>query len=939
MIRRAVRVQPQLGRSRRAPFALVLLALFAWAGGHPAIASGQSLDANLWVTDGEVDVIVPWGNTIYIGGSFGYVGPNTGGWTEVGGSGSATSLLPRLDGDVTAIVTDGAGGWFIGGTFTHVAGIAHQLLAHVLADGSVAPWTPNPVPSASPTCLEHSASRVFVATDANELKAYDDATGAAIGGWAPEIFGPVSSMAVNGSTLFVAGALTFQVTGSSQFGSGIAAVNTSTGAIEAWDPAPQNGDVARIRVDGRWLYVTGGFDNVGGQAHGGLARALLSTKVFDSNWNPSVDSPVQGMATASSGFWIGGEFFLVNGQFVDRFAVLDTTTGVSLGVQADLTGIEGAVSAMVVSGTNVYLGISPTFAVQLGGSAKPLVVRVSVTGGKPDRFLVLGEGRPTGDVAAVRSLKLSSGGLVVAGRFISAGGRSQVAVAALDRNTGAARTWDPKLSVDEAFPIVPSVSAILPTNHAIYIGGYFTHAGGAARKSLAAIDSASGFARAWQADLAPALSTQAGSAAALALFGDKLVVGGHFNAISGVSHASLASVDTVVGTPLAGWSADVSGAVKCLLVRGSTLFVGGGLSSVGGQSRANVAALNGSTGAVLAWNPGIQGVSADALGSRGDTLYIGGDYAFQTGGTNRSCLAAVSATSGSFFAWAPVAFGPVRALTIDGPWIIVGGEFQFIVSQPQPFLAKLDRFTAALGAGTAVSDAEVFALAGDATSLYVGGRFGGLASSPTANLGRASGPDGAGPAIVVIAANGGETLVIGTTYRFEYTAGDLSGVASVDVELSRAGSGGPWVTLASGLRNTGHFEWPVTGPAVAAGAWLRVSARDFAGNLGSDLSNAAFSISGPVASVDPARALESFSLGPNPARLQTQVRFSLRGPTRATIRLMDVQGRQVWGRPEQSYAAGQHAMPCEVSSLRPGLYFLRLEHSGGSRVTRLAVCR
>ena len=69
------------------------------------------------------------------------------------------------------------------------------------------------------------------------------------------------------------------------------------------------------------------------------------------------------------------------------------------------------------------------------------------------------------------------------------------------------------------------------------------------------------------------------------------------------------------------------------------------------------------------------------------------------------------------------------------------------------------------------------------------------------------------------------------------------------------------------------------------------------------------------------------------------MRFSLREATRATIRLMDVQGRQVWGRPEQSYAAGQHVMPCELSSLRPGLYFLRLEHSGGSRVTRLAVCR
>ena len=71
--------------------AILLLALL------PAPARSQALDANRWLTDGDVNAIVPWGNTVYVGGSFGYVGPNTGGWAEVDAAGHAA---PVADGSV-----------------------------------------------------------------------------------------------------------------------------------------------------------------------------------------------------------------------------------------------------------------------------------------------------------------------------------------------------------------------------------------------------------------------------------------------------------------------------------------------------------------------------------------------------------------------------------------------------------------------------------------------------------------------------------------------------------------------------------------------------------------------------------------------------------------------------------------------------------------------
>jgi len=101
-------------------------------------------------------------------------------------------------------------------------------------------------------------------------------------------------------------------------------------------------------------------------------------------------------------------------------------------------------------------------------------------------------------------------------------------------------------------------------------------------------------------------------------------------------------------------------------------------------------------------------------------------------------------------------------------------------------------------------------------------------------------------------------------------------------------------------------------------------------------------VSRGTAGVDPTLGrgpLISFAMGPNPARLETSLRFSLRQPLRAGFRLLDVQGREVWSSPEQAYEAGDHVVGCSLGEVRPGLYFLRFEHGGEAQLTRLAVVR
>jgi hypothetical protein len=370
--------------------------------------------------------------------------------------------------------------------------------------------------------------------------------------------------------------------------------------------------------------------------------------------------------------------------------------------------------------------------------------------------------------------------------------------------------------------------------------------------------------------------------------------------------------------------------------------VGGGFVTVGGQTRNKLAAVTVTTGGVTAWNPNVAGVQVWALATTNDTMYVAGDYS-QVGTQTRVCLAAVSVSTGGLLGWAPQAFGPVLAILKQGPNLLVGGEFGFLAGQPVQYLGKLDRFSGALATGAPVVDDRVMALASDGSAggTFVSGSFGQFQGAPTAFLVRTFGADGAGPGVLVVRANGAEYLTIGGTYRFEYTASDPSGIASVDLEISRTGSGGPWTTLAAGLPNTGDFDWVVTGPAVAANAFVRVTARDFAGNVANDRSDAAFTIGTPVAgvAVAPRGGITALSFSPSPARLATELRFTLQEPARVRFQMLDVQGRIVWASPERSFEAGDHALPCPLHGLAPGLYFMRAERGPETASTRLVVVR
>src|SRR5690348_4888057 len=121
------------GRSRSCDLQALAVAIALLV---PGMGHAQVPDPKPWATDGPVYAVAVAGGTIYLGGDFHRIGPNTPHFAarEVPG-GAIRAEWPKVDGTVYCSAPDGAGGVFIGGAFTAVNGQPRGGLAHIRADG------------------------------------------------------------------------------------------------------------------------------------------------------------------------------------------------------------------------------------------------------------------------------------------------------------------------------------------------------------------------------------------------------------------------------------------------------------------------------------------------------------------------------------------------------------------------------------------------------------------------------------------------------------------------------------------------------------------------------------------------------------------------------------------------------------------------------------
>jgi len=798
--------------------AAVLLSLGA------AGALAQSIAPSFCVTNGQVSAQVLRGNTLYVGGSFSFVGPVTGAGVPVDpASGLAAAGFPRVNGTVLAAVPDGAGGWYIGGQFTTVGSSPRANLARVLADNSVSPWNPGAGGIVRTMVLRAGALYVggdfltLAGTARNRIGAVDATTGA-LSAWNPNASSSVRAFAAGATQLYVGGQFT-SIGG--QVRNRIAALDYTTGAAAvAWDPNASS-LVLALALDPatNTLYVGGQFTQIDLSFRRRIA-ALDATTGFATAWNPDCDNQVFALTVSAGTVYVGGQFANIGGQPRNRIAAVDAVTGAATAWNPNAGNI---VQAMALSGTTLYVGGD---FLSIGGQNRSRVAALSTTSGlatawNPSAF------------GTVSVLATAGTQVFVGGSFNGLGGVARNNLAAIDVTTGLVTAWDPNAN--------NQVQTLVATPDAVFAGGNFTLAGGQIRNGAAALDWTNGSALlAWDANVN-------GPVSAMAVAGGRVFLGGLFTTVGGQPRANLAAVDATTGAPLP-WSADTDAQVFAIDASTSTVYVGGAFTLVAGQVRSFIASLDPVTAAVSAWAPEAS-ATVNVIRPTCDRVYVGGQFTV-IGGQLRGRLATLDLVTAQALAWDPEMNGPVFTLLPGNGVVYVGGVFSAAGITTRNRVAALDPDTGLPTAWDPNSNGTVRSILAGATSLYVGGVFSTLTGAPTGNLAVLT-PDTSVPCPAI-------------TLAAPPLAGGVTGSPYTAAVAATGGSGTYCYAVSSGALPAGLTLNPTSGaltgtPTGTGNSAFTVTATDSRGCSGSAFYVLSVTAAPPANTVTPGTGLPCLS--------------------------------------------------------------------------------
>jgi len=237
-------------------FPILLLGLLALVG--PCMAALSPL-TTFWTSNGDVHQVVelpPPGAGIGVAAD-----PLAPAQSEL------DHRYSRVRGTIHVVVSDAAGGWYIGGDFDQIDGAPFKYIAHLNASGGL------------------------------------DTT------WKVALNGPVYSMAFESELLYIGG----DFTTANDLSRPYLALVAATGQVsETWGPAA-NGAVSSLVISGRMLVAGGQFTQLGGGVRNYLGAIDKFTAAL-SSWDPNLDGAVMGLAKVREGHSVRGRQFQPSGR-------------------------------------------------------------------------------------------------------------------------------------------------------------------------------------------------------------------------------------------------------------------------------------------------------------------------------------------------------------------------------------------------------------------------------------------------------------------------------------------------------------------------------------------------------------------------------------------------------------------------------------------------
>jgi trimeric autotransporter adhesin len=510
--------------------------------------------------------------------------------------------------------------------------------------------------------------------------------------------GEVDAIALAGNVVYIGGQFT-KVGPYTGYG---VPISTTSGLCAPTFPKINGGNIVHAVCDdghGGW-FVGGDFTEVNGKKQSGLAH-VLSDGTLDDNWKPDPNDEVFSLARSGATVYVGGFFTSIGGKPRNHVAALDAATGNPTDWDPNAAPALSYITSFAVSGTTVYVG--GTF-ISIGGQTRRHIAALDAVTGlatawNPGAFNKYASG-------AVECLAVNGSTVYAGGCFDTIGGQPRNCIAAVDSATGNAIAWDPNAS--GAY-----VSSLLASGTTLYIGGWFNTIGGQPRNNIAALDMATGLATAWNPDAD-------GNVSALSLNGATLYAGGGFYTVGGKSHGHIVALDTATGLA-SGWDPRLMGGVSSLSAIGGTVFAGGSFTSVGCQTRHYIAALDATTGAATAWDPSPNNY-VNCIAANGPVVYAGGRFTY-IGDKPQSFIAAMDSATGYATAWDPQANGEIKCLAVSGTTVYAGGQFNRIGGQIRAGIGAVDALNATATEFNPNSDWGVQCIAVSGNTVYAGGFF------------------------------------------------------------------------------------------------------------------------------------------------------------------------------------------------------------------------
>ena len=250
-----------------------------------------------------------------------------------------------VHGRIEKAVPDQSGGWYLGGNFDNIGGVAVHNAAHINSDMSVDQnWTPNV--NGTVLAIAVSDSTVFIGgnweaingQNSSGIAAIDRKSGQVIN-WVPKRhWESVRAIAINDSAVFCGG---FSFADGNLFFDFVTAINRRDASLVYWSNSTSgSGEVNVVSISDTLLYIGGSFSHMNQANRNRVASCDLKTGLLTA-WNPNISaSIVYNLSITDSMVYTAGLFFS-GGQSRINLASVTKNTGVTTNWNPNWTYSEG----------------------------------------------------------------------------------------------------------------------------------------------------------------------------------------------------------------------------------------------------------------------------------------------------------------------------------------------------------------------------------------------------------------------------------------------------------------------------------------------------------------------------------------------------------------------------------------------------------------------